>query len=76
MAIQAPLTDNAARTIPRTSSKDRNSTGLGKQVSLSALGQNSLGQGKQSGESEKKTKKKDAKFKFLSSHVFDVVDNY
>ena len=52
MARQAPATENAASMIPRTSSKERNSTGLGKQVSLSVLGQNSLGQGKQSGESE------------------------
>ena len=52
MARQAPPTENVARMIPRTSSKERNSTGLGKQVSLSVLGQNSFGQGKQSGESE------------------------
>ena len=57
MARQAPPTENAARMIPRTSSKDRNSTGLGKQVSLSALGQNSLGQGIQSGESERISRK-------------------
>ena len=52
MARQAPPTENAARMIPRTSSKERNSIGFGKQVSLSSLGHNSLGQGKQSVESE------------------------
>ena len=52
MARQAPPSENAARMIPRTSSKERNSMGLRKQVSRSALGQNSLGQGKQSRESE------------------------
>ena len=56
MARKAPPTEKAARMIPRTSSKERNSTGLGKHVSLFVLGQNSLGQGKQSVESETKLK--------------------
>ena len=54
MARQAPATEKAARMIPRTSSKERNSTGFGKQASFSAFGHSSSGQAKQSGESEKK----------------------
>ena len=57
MARQAPAPENTARMNPRTSSKERNSTGLGRQVSPSALGQNSLGQVTQSRESEKINKK-------------------
>jgi len=57
MARQAPPTENAARMVPKASLKERNSTGLGRQICLLAFGQNSLGQGKQSEESEKiKTK--------------------
>lgn len=52
MARQAPPSENAAKMIPRTSWKERNSTGFGRQVSLCAFGQNSSGHGTQSGESE------------------------
>jgi len=60
MVRQAPPIEKAAKTIPRGSLKERNSTGLGRHVSLSVLGQNSLGQGKQSKESEKKGKELEA----------------
>lgn len=53
-ARQAPPTENAARMIPRTSVKERNSTGLGKQAFLFGLGQKSSRQGTQSGESKGK----------------------
>ena len=51
MVKQAPAIENAAKIIPHTSWKERNSTSLGRQKFFSELGQNSFGHGEQSDES-------------------------